>query len=249
MQLYREPIQVSFEKYDTDEFVSWSRNDPRVVERILGVTGDLGRSSNVYRNQLGSRMSRARLTADGGGYNYAEVKLAQRLIDDGWPAAGIVYENYALSRVALSSRRGLKAKGCELVREALTPEFLNAFDEMVERHPTYFGSMKVPKEARVDLFALDAERHRAGIWEVKRYNPRTAGTEPIGTHQRAVLAFASHLVHVLGARAVTRVVREFHVGLVVFVPASLDQFREDRVVAATDRYCDIQPWAMEAPVR
>lgn len=237
----RQGIRVSFEPYDPDEFRRWSTNDQDVVERILGRTGPLGRSLSVFRNQLGRAMQ-PRNSKGGGGYNYAELKLADSLIAREWPRDSIIYENYYLSRLAESCTSGLTGVGCALVRQAFSSTFLIALDGLIDCNPSLFRQ-KHPKAARVDLFAFDRTRGRVGLWEAKRYNPLSRATEAIGDHQRALLAFTSYLASQLGDAAFAVPGLRVEVGLVVFVPTNLPTSERERAVAETDRYCefDVEP--------
>jgi hypothetical protein len=231
-----EPISVVFHEYDHTEFDAWSAGDPLVIDPILARTGALGRSASVVRNQLGKRMSTGRSRSDGGGYNYAEIKFAERLVNDNWSPEGIVYENYRLTTVALRTRGRLVRSGCRVVRGVFTERFLVEFERLVDSNADLFGRTKVPNEARVDLFAADAARRRAGLWEVKRYCPRTRKTEAIAPHQRAILAFTTYLVRELGPAALVDPDTTLQVELVAFIPHGDNEARR-RAVAQEERSC------------
>jgi hypothetical protein len=216
--LHREPITVSSEHYDTEDFQSWRNRKPNVFDKMLNRTGYLGRTPHVYYNQPH--------------YNYGEVKYAYILVGRGWPKENIVYENYYLSGRALRTSSGLHGFGCALVRGVFTDAFFEAFDELIEKNPRLFDKTK---NAVVDLFAVDQSGGRAGLWEVKRANPEGKHTEPIGKHQRAVLAFTTYLARERRASMLRNPMTTLEVGLVVFLPGRM---REDEWDRATDRYCE-----------
>jgi hypothetical protein len=240
MTVHRETIDIRFEAYEPAEFDRWSAGDPEVVESLLSGVGDLCRDTDALRNQLGDRMhpGRAKPGASGGGYNYAEIKFANLLVTSGWPASGIVYENFRLSSCARKTGKGFRARGCASVRAAMTDGFLDAFDRLVLANPSLFAAKRAPLECTVDLFAWDPVAKRVGLWEVKRYNPKTKATEPIGTHQRAVLAFTRQIVRTV-PHALVHEGTVLESGLVVFVPSAIfDTDRQWRAVGEGEQSCE-----------
>jgi hypothetical protein len=188
---------------------------------MLNRTGHLGRTPDVYCNQPL--------------YNYAEVKYADILVGRGWPKENIVFENYHLSGRALRTSSGLHGLGCALVRGVFTDAFFEAFDELIDKNPTLFDKSK---NVAVDLFAVDQSWGRAGLWEVKRANPKGKHTEPIGKHQRAVLAFTTYLARERRASMLRNPMTTLEAGLVVFLPGTMREDERDGPVAPTDRYCE-----------
>ncbi len=217
------PLDVRFQPYDLSEFDEWRVGGP-VLHTRRDYVGPLGRSPETVRNQFR--------------YNYAEVLWASRLIEDGWPSTHIVYENFRLSSRALSAR-GLLGQGNTIVRSVFTGEYFRAMDRLIELNSSLFAKKRHALDCTVDLFGLDSEHRRCGLWEVKRWQ-RKGGTEPIGQHQIAMLAMTRHLVTIDPARYLKDPAIACDAALIVFVPAAIcGQAEQERAVTAAERGCDL----------
>ncbi len=205
-------------EYDHDEYLRWGAADGRVVDDALRVTGDLGKSPGSIANQ-------ARSVASGrstGNQHYPEVCFARHLVrGDEFPKEGLVYENFRVSareRARAKDPTKLVAAGTRRVAEIFTDEFFTRFDALCDRNRNVRGA-GVIEGARLDLFAVDRDRRRAGFWEIKKYGRTGSRTETVQARQLLTLAFIQYLVTEERDRVLRDPAYVVEVALVAFVPA------------------------------
>jgi hypothetical protein len=211
-------VEQQFE-YDHDEYLRWGAADGRTVRELLSVTGALGKTSED------SIANQARSVASGknaGNQHYPEVCYARHLIDAvGYPKDGIVYENFWVSERQRSGAKdptSLFAVGTKRLADIFTDEFFRRFDALCDRNHDQLEDGPI-EGARLDLFAVNGDRRRAGFWEIKKYGRTGSRTEKVQKRQLLTLAFIQHLVTEERDRVLRDPPCAVDVALVAFVPA------------------------------
>ena len=216
-------------EYDHGEYLGWGAADGRVVDDALRITGDLGKSAGSITNQARSAAS-GRST---GNQHYPEVCYARHLIRGGeFPRDGLVYENFRVSareRARAKDPTKLVAAGTRRVAEIFTDEFFTRFDALCDRNRNVHGA-GVIEGARLDLFAVDRVRRRAGFWEIKKYGLSGNRTEAVQVRQLLMLAFIQHLVMEERDRVLRDSEYVVEVALVAFVPRGRSMVQRQHTV-------------------
>lgn len=188
-----------------------------MVDDALRVTGDLGKSPGSIANQ-------ARSVASGrstGNQHYPEVCFARHPVrGDEFPKEGLVYENFRVSerlRAGAKDPKGLSVAGTKRVADIFTDEFFRRFDALCDRNRKVQRAGSI-EGARLDLFAVDQDRRRAGFWEIKKYGLTGNRTETVQTRQLLTLAFIQYLVTEERDRVLHDPAYVVEVALVAFVP-------------------------------
>jgi hypothetical protein len=112
----------------------------------------------------------------------------------------------------------LSVAGTKRVAEVFTDEFFVRFDALCDRNRKVQRAGSI-EGARLDLFAVDHDRLRAGFWEIKKYGLTGHRTETVQTRQLLTLAFIQHLVTEERDRVLRDPACAVDVALVAFVPA------------------------------
>lgn len=226
-----EPIQFAFHTYSVDDFGLWNGDTTGAsdVYRRLTACGSLGRGATTWEAQKKALPS----------YNFSELTWVAHLIEQLWPADGIVNENFSLSLDALKEAADKRSFGRQLARRTFRHEFFEEFDALIDRNPSLFDGRDSPKRDVVDLFAVDDVHHRFGLWEVKRVQKGGRNTEPIKHNQLAVLAFASYLVRRAPERMLVNPDMAAHISLIVLVPPEFPVASRGRLIEECNSEFDV----------
>jgi hypothetical protein len=199
--------------YDAAEYSNWASADREVsnatVKARIDVCGPMGRNVDTYTNQA---------NANKGRQNYPEVVFACHLVASGYAPQGLIYENYSFSKQVIERKRGKRFPlNVAKLRNVLAENFFREFDRLLDINSQNMGGRKRGGMI-VDLVAIDTNKRRLGIYEVKKYSPGAKTTEPFPKHQQLTIAALRHIFATLGADAFVGPPWSVSIDLISFVP-------------------------------